>query len=509
MMDRFFKSTSLSPILTSSLILGALTLVIKVLGYFEKLILAYYFGTSYEIDVYNVVVAIVFSVFIIFREVVEPGFLHAFLKALNLKDIPGAWKLFRVFFRGIGIITLVLTAFCFFFPEQIVDLFAPGFTWEKRALAINLLKIIFPASIFLSLTALTNITLNARKQFALPNMGDIIFKICILLTLVILYKQLGIYAAGIGFLIGALLKLVFHLIWLYKGLIRQETAYAALYLKETWKLSWPLLIGVLFSQISTLIDNVFASYQQEGAISALSYAKKLVDLPVLIFPYILSVVVFPYFSELAIAKQKERSSDLLSKSLSWITLIFLPLSIYFYLFSYELTALIFKRGAFDEHSTLLTALPLKYYAVGMIFFAIETILVIYYFAHSNTKTPIFVGILSVIENIILTIILLQFVGYVGIAIALVISKATKNIVLLWLLKDLVTIDFQKVRIFLFKLMITFSLTLSSMLGIRSLVPFWGDSTVSRMSYLALMMFACAIIYVGGLWISKFERKSLC
>lgn len=144
----------------------------------------------------------------------------------------------------------------------------------------------------------------------------------------------------------------------------------------------------------------------------------------------------------------------------------------------------------------------------MIFFAIETILVIYYFAHSNTKTPIFVGILSVLENIILTIILIQFFGYVGIAMALVISKATKNIVLLWLLKDLVTIDFQKVQIFLFKLMITFSLTLSSMLGIRWLLPALGESTVSRMSYLAMMLFACSIIYVSGLWISKFDRKSL-
>jgi putative peptidoglycan lipid II flippase len=508
MMNGIFKSTNLSPILTSSLILGGLTLVIKVLGYLEKLILAYYFGTGYEIDVYNVVVAIVMSVFIIVREVVEPGFLQAFLKALNLTDHSAAWKLFRVFFRGIGIITLVLTAFCFFFPAQIIDLFAPGFTIEKRTLAMNLLKIVFPASIFLSLTALTNITLNALKQFALPNMGDIILKIFILITLVILYKQLGIYAAGIGFLIGALLKFVFHLIWLYKGLIRQGVADTTLYLRETWKLSWPLLIGVLFSQISTLIDNVFASYQQEGAISALSYAKKLVDLPVLIFPYILSVVVFPYFSELAIAKQKERLSDLLSKALSWITLIFLPLSIYFYLFAYELTALILKRGAFDEHSTVLTALPLKYYAIGMVFFAIETILVIYYFAHSNTKTPIFVGILSVIENIILTIILLRFFGYVGIALALVISKATKNIVLLWLLKDLVTIDVEKVQTFLFKVMITFSLTLGSMLGIRRLIPAWGESTISSISYLAMMMVACAVIYIGGLWVSKFDRKSL-
>ncbi|MGV8094233.1 MAG: lipid II flippase MurJ [Mangrovibacterium sp.] len=74
--------------------------------------------------------------------------------------------------------------------------------------------------------------------------------------------------------------------------------------------------------MSSLVDNLFASYLQEGAIAALSYAKKIVELPVVIFPYVVSVVIFPYFSQLVLEKQTEKLKSMLADSFRWIVIAF-------------------------------------------------------------------------------------------------------------------------------------------------------------------------------------------
>jgi putative peptidoglycan lipid II flippase len=443
-----------NPILNSSISIGLITVAAKFLGYIEKIVLAYYFGTSYEIDVYNLVITIVFSIFIFFREIIEPGFLNLFMKAMNLRDENGAWNLFNRFFIYIFMMTLALSVFVFFIPAAAIHLFAPGFSPEKKKLAIDMIKIAFPACVFLSLSALTNITLNGLKRFALPASSELAFKATILFSLFFLYRNWGIYSVVLGIVVGAAIKLFIQIFSLFKDYSFSRKSSNADYIKDAAKLTWPLLLGVTFSQANVLVDNLFASYLQEGAISALQYAKKIIDFPIMIFPYILGVVIFPYFSNLSIMKEKDKLNKLLSQSLAWISLVFFPLSIFFYSFPQEIVEIVLKRGAFDTHSIILTARPFASYATGMIFFAIETVLVIFYFANSNTKTPIFIGILCVIENIILTFVFINHFGYVGIALALVISKATKVIILSLLLKNTVTISYKAVFSFLCK--ITFS-----------------------------------------------------
>jgi len=482
-------------ILRSSIALAFITIAAKFLGYIEKLLLAYYFGTNYQVDVYNIVVAIILSVFIFFRELVEPSFLNIFLKAIKKKNEEAAWSLFSLFFRYILLISFALTLVVYFSPQKVIVLFAPGFGKQQKELASQLIQLAFPASIFLSLSALTNITLNGLKKFALPASGELIYKIFILLALCSLYRSFGIFAAVIGFLVGALFKLLIPLGNLFFK-ISFKSYKEKSDLLETWNLSWPLLIGVSFSQISTLLDNVFASYMKEGAISALSYSKKLIELPILLFPYVLSVVVFPYLSELSIIKEREKMIALLSQCIYWIVAIFLPLSLFLFVFSHQIVELIFQRGAFNEYSTMLTAKPLEIYCCGMVFFAVETVLVIFYYASSDTKTPIFVGLACAIGNIIATYLLIPFFGYLAVPMALVLSKAVKNIILVFLLNKKFSLELPPILLFLGKVggasLITCLLLLFfKWLMVSSNMP----TTLARAGLLAIAFFLSASTYV--------------
>ncbi|MBJ6369810.1 murein biosynthesis integral membrane protein MurJ [Snuella sedimenti] len=433
--------------LKSSFGLLAITLVVKVLGYVEKLLLAKYFGTGYEVDVYTVVVTVILSFFFFFREIIEPGFLRVFLDA-RLKDNneQQAWSIFNLGIRIILGITLTIAILGIFYSGDFMSIFAPGFEGDKYSLGKELLQMAMPATVFLALSTLTSIILNAHKKFVFPASGEIVFKIAIVLSMVFLYSTYGIFGIIIGVVLGAIGRLAVHLIKLYKKITLKKLNVKAVYKKQIWTLTWPLLLGVGFSQISSFIDNGFASFMQEGAIAALSYSKKIAELPVLMFPYILSIVAFPYFSQLSIEKEKKKLHKLFKDCLKWILIVFIPITIFFLVYAHFIIEIVFQRGAFDETSTMLTALPFQVYAAGLVFFGVETILVIYYFANADTKTPVFVGMGCVLLNILLTWVFVKSIGYVGIALAFVIQKGVKNSILILLLeKEVNIISIKKIR----------------------------------------------------------------
>lgn len=494
-------------ILKSSAGILVITLLVKVFGYAEKLLLAKYFGTSYQVDVYTVVLTIVLSIFFFFREIIEPGYLNVFLDCKTNKESE-SWMLFNGMFRLVLVITLIISVVAILFPVVFSDIFAPGFEGEKFELANVLIRIAIPAGIFLALSTLTSITLNGMKFFVLPASGELVFKAAIIIFMVLFYKDFGIIGAGLGIVIGSFGRLGVHLTKLYKKLSLKKITIEQKYKSRIWQLTWPLLLGVGFSQISSLVDNVFASYLQEGAIAALSYAKKVVELPVILFPYVLSIVIFPYFTELSVERQREKLKKLLAGSLKWILIAFLPITIFFIAFSSIIIEVIFQRGAFDANSTLLTAKPFLVYSIGLVFFAIETILVIFYYSSADTKTPVFVGMGCVVINIILTWFFVRSIGYVGIALAFVIQKIIKNLLLLFLLKN--KIDFSLGMVGISILKIFFSAVLMAvvvLLGKYFFRDFLSSNLPVKLGILVLISVISSILYFGVLHLFKILRTS--
>ncbi len=486
-------------ILKSSAGLLVITLLVKVAGYVEKLVLANYFGTSYQVDVYLLVLGIVLSIFFLFREVVEPGFLNTFLEARNKGEEQIAWGLFNKGIHLIFFITLFIGIISYFFPNIISGVFAPGFKGEQLLLSNKMVKVIMPACIFLAISTLTSITLNGLKIFALPASGELAFKGAIIICMVVLYHSHGISAVAIGVVVGSVVRLGVHLTKLCRQINFKKVSISGSYKLQIWQLTWPLLIGVGFSQASGLIDNIFASYQQEGAIAALSYAKKIAELPVVVFPYVLSIVVFPYFSQLAIENREGKLKSLLADSLKWIVIAFVPIAMSIFVFAVPIVEIIFQRGAFDAESTMLTSRPLAVYSTGVVFFAIETILVVFYYGNADTKTPVFIGMACVVLNILLTWLFIRLIDFTGIALAFVVQKTVKNLTLLYLLKYKLTYNSKLVLTFLLKVLLASTVFLIVIIGYNVfLMKGYDGGTFGKIGTLALCLSAGGMIYLLAL-----------
>jgi len=417
----------------SAAVLGlvAVTCVIKLIGFVEKQVIAYYFGSRAEVDAFFVALSVPTLIFLFIRELVEPAFLPLFVRSLREGREDRGWQLFSVGGACIILVTVTLAVAAWTSADTLAGWLAPGLSASTRATAARLIRVMVPGAVCLGLSALTYITLNGYRRFVLPASGDLIFKAVPVFTCVLLAPHLGVLALAVGVLIGSVGRLVVHGVGLVGKLTYLEWPARSQRddVREMLILMSPLVVGVLFSQISELADNYFASGVGEGGIAARNFARKIVDLPILLLPYTLSVVLFPHFAHLAVGGDSDKLYTLLGRSLRALAMLFAGIAVGVIALAEPLVTLLLERGAFDAGARLLTAWPLQLYALGLVAFATEAILVPFYFALKDTFTAVAVGIVGVALHIVLCAVLIAPLGVGGVALSLTISKTVKTVVL--------------------------------------------------------------------------------
>lgn len=411
--------------------LSTIALLTKIFGFTEKFVIAHFFGTSGTADVYFATTGVILSVIWIVRELMYPSLLPVFVDSLS-RSTTTSGNLFRKAFISTTVFLLITVVVLFFFPADIARIFMPGFSKSKQVMTANLLRTLVPAMFFIGLSMVTYTILNARKNFLKAACPEAILKLFIVLGLIALVPILGIYALGIAMGLGGLGCLLAQLYFipersfLFKSNKKSDQADP---FKKVILLMSPLVLGVIFSHISGLIDNLLASKLPNGHLSYLGYSKKLIDAILLIGPVALVTVVYSNLSYLASAKEYEKFTDLFIKAFRVIMYLSIPVACLLIGLKQPLIRFLFQRGQFNIESTLGTSQAFMVYAIGLTIFSLETLFVYTFFALSDTKTPVIYGIACVCIDIALAIILLRPLGYLGIAGAFVISKTIKIIVL--------------------------------------------------------------------------------
>lgn len=205
-------------------------------------------------------------------------------------------------------------------------------------------------------------------------------------------------------------------------------------LRQVLLLASPLVIGVVCSHASQLLDSVLASMLPAGRLSALAYAKKLTDTIVLLGPAGLATVTFSHFAAWAAAGEYTQIHRQLVRCVRIVLIVGIPLALLIALARYPIVRMLFERGRFDPTSTQLTASALGCYAIGIVAFSLDGLLVGTFYALRNMRTPVVVGIAAVLCDIVLAWLLMQRFGHVGIALSVSITKTIKVVILGLLLR---------------------------------------------------------------------------
>jgi len=189
----------------------------------------------------------------------------------------------------------------------------------------------------------------------------------------------------------------------------------------TGKLFLPGVIGMAIRQINLAADLIIASFLPAGSIAALNYGNRLMQLPLGIIGVSAGVAVLPMFSRYSAEKNWQQLEKSFRFSIVTIYSLMLPITAVILALGDDIIRVIFMRGAFDQHSLHLTYSALIFYSLGLVFYSLNRQIIPLFYAQKNTKTPVKISAVIVALNIILNIILMQWLQHGGLALATSIS----------------------------------------------------------------------------------------
>lgn len=399
-------------VLRASTSISVITLLSRILGLVRDAVIARFFGAGLYTDAFYAA----FKIPNLLRRLVAEGslstaFVPIFTDELERSE-EGAKETIRSTTSFLLIVTIFFTILGIFFAEELTLLFAPG--WEsdsvKGKLAADLLVVMSPYIIVVSLTALSTSALNSLHVFAIPASAQAILNVGMIfgaLTSALLFAT-PIFGLAWSVIYGGILALIPQLMLLKRlgfpcglGKITNSPA-----LRRLITMMLPSIVSSSLYQFVIFINLVMASMLQEGSVSWLYYADRLFQFPLGVFTLAVAQAVLPALSRFASAKNEEAFSQQLTKALNWISLICIPSAVGLILLAQPLTEVIYEGGTFSANDTLQTTGCLQAYALGLWALSAQSILVRAFLAHKNAKFPAIVSSVSMVINVLLTFVLM-------------------------------------------------------------------------------------------------------
>ncbi|RPI62261.1 MAG: murein biosynthesis integral membrane protein MurJ, partial [Lysobacterales bacterium] len=246
-------------------------------------------------------------------------------------------------------------------------------------------------------------------------------------------------ALAAGVLAAGIVQLVFQLpfLWRLDLLPRPRLGFRHEGVRRILKLVAPALFGSSVAQISVLLDTLIASFLLTGSISWLYYSDRLVEFPLGVFGIALATVILPRLSEHHATQSSQTFSDTLDWALKLVVVIGVPSAVGLALLAEPLLATMFLRGEFTQRDVEMAAASLRAYAPGLLGFILVKVLAPGYFARQDARTPVRVGLQSLVLGMALSgafVLLLLWTrwapAHAGIAAATACSALTNAALLL-------------------------------------------------------------------------------
>jgi putative peptidoglycan lipid II flippase len=413
-----------SQVIKAAGVVGAATLLSRILGYIRDAVIAWYFGAGHSTDAFIAAFRIPNLLRKLFGEgAISNAFIPVLTDYLTKDGKQEALRLARSALFVLSILLVVLSLSGIALSPLIVKGIAPGFLDSpgKISLTITLTRIMFPYIFFLGLVALCMGVLNVFGHFAAPALAPVLLNLAMICSVIFIcpYLSRPIVGLAIGVILGGVLQLSLQLPFMVrKGLIlREKGNIFHPGLKKIGRLMPPIIFGGAVYQINILIDGLLGSLLKEGSVSYLYFADRLVQFPLGVFAVAAATAVLPSLSRQAAINDLAALKDTFSYAVRLIVFFTIPSMVGLIILREPIVVLLFQRGQFSSLATQLTAQALLYYAIGLGAFSAVKIVAATFFALKDSRTPMIMAMISVAANIILGIILMGPMAHGGLALA--------------------------------------------------------------------------------------------
>lgn len=416
-----------------ALIVMAATLFSRLFGFVREMVVANQFGATEATDAYQATAPVIIGVGMAIAAAVSASFIPVFNKYLVVNDRESANRVANTIVNTLfSFLLVVVLAVVFFMPAPaLVKLFAPGFSGVALQLTGEMVIIMFPALIFVSLMGLASGFLNSNQHFLLPALGPMVTSLFIIAAAVFLSPIMGIKGLAFGTMFGFAGQFLIQLPMMYKKGYRYRADFAIFDpgVVRFFKLMFPVLIASMVPPLILLVERRLASGLDTGSIAALTYAFRLMQLPLGLFVMAVSVPLFPALASFAAQKNFEKVKTLLIKGVSVLALIMIPATAGLIALNEPIVRLLFERGAFEAKDTLPTAYALSFYALALLPLAVRDIFRRGFYSIQDTLTPVVITVALFGINVVFNIFLVKTMGIGGLALGAALSTLIEAVVL--------------------------------------------------------------------------------
>jgi len=404
---------------------SSLTLVSRILGYLRDFIIARAFGASLATDAFFVAFRIPN---LLRRLFAEGAFSQAFVPVLAEHKNKGSPEEVRSLIDGVATLLLValvvVAALGMAAAPIIVYLSAPGFAADpgKFDLTVTLLRITFPYIVFISLVAFSAGILNTWNRFSVPAVTPALLNVSFIVGALFFADQFDppVLVLAWAVFLGGLAQLAYQLPHLMKlGLLpRWRLDWSHPGVRRMLKLMAPAAFGVSISQVSLLINTIFASFLVSGSVSWLYYADRLMEFPAGVLGVALGTILLPSLSKYHADARHAEYGELLDWGLRLTFLLAVPSAVALAVLALPLVATLFHYGRFTAEDAWMTRQALVAYSSGLVGMILVKILAPGFYARQNIVTPVKIGILTLVFTQILNLAFIIPLRHAGLALAI-------------------------------------------------------------------------------------------
>lgn len=395
----------------STAVVSSMTMLSRVFGLARDMVFTRYFGADAGTDAFLVAFKIPNFLRRLFA---EGAFSQAFVPVLSeVKTDYGDEAVSDLVRHTLGTlagILFILSVIGAVATPILVMIFAPGFIDqpEKFDLTTEMLRITFPYILFMSLTALSAGILNSYGRFAVPAFTPVLLNLSLIAATIWLAPLMDppIMALAWGVFIAGCAQLAFQIPFIMKlGLLRwPRWGWKNSGVRRILKLMIPGIFGSSVMQINLLLDTVIASFLVSGSVTWLYLSDRMVELPLGIFGIALATVILPNLSQKHAAGDPESFSRMLDWALRWVLIVALPAAVALAVLALPILSTLFLYGDFKPIDVEMASISLVVYSGGLMGFILVKVLAPGYFARQDTKTPVKVGIVAMVANMLMNIL---------------------------------------------------------------------------------------------------------
>jgi len=419
-------------VFSATVVLMAATLLSSVFGMLRNMYIAWLFGRGMEADAFMAAFQL-------------PDMIAYFLvggaASITFVTILTRYRDSGQEVEGERSLSVILTTMYLVLGGAIVlaEVFAPwyvhwwfnGFDATKAALCVKLTRILLPAQLFFFAGGVFGAVLLVRKQFTVQAVAPLIYNLGTIFGGIFLVKRFGVSSLAIGTVAGAfcgpfLLNAIFArragtrykpiLDWQDKGL------------REWARLSLPLMAGVSLVTADIWIITHFAS-STNGAISLITYAKRLFTAPMAILAQAAGAASMPFFASLWAKERRFEFATVVADSVSRVSCMGLLAASAMVALCEPLVSLLFRGGRFSSADARECAAYFAVFSISLFLWSAQSIYARAFYAAGNTFAPMAAGTVITVISLPIYTVLYRWYGVMGLAFASDIGIALQTVAL--------------------------------------------------------------------------------